>query len=309
MCAASFFVPGLTAHHWDSPAIDTPRCSRYPRAGMNKSLPIAARIGELRAAVWEHYRQHGRSFPWRFESDPYRVLVSEVMLQQTQTERVRGFYQRFLEAFPTFGTLAQAPLAQVLRLWQGLGYNRRARALRELAREVVARYAGELPRDGAQLIELPGIGAYTAAAVCAFAFNKPSVFIETNIRTVFLYHFFRRSKRAVSDRELIPLIEAALERGDPRRWYYALMDYGAMLKKQRVVANKKSAHYRKQGRFKGSQRELRGMILRHAQLGAISSDALAGSTGRSREEVLSVLEQLRQESFLVKRRDKYLLAR
>ncbi len=185
------------------------------------------------------------------------------MLQQTQVDRVRMKYQPFLRQFPDLASLAKAPMADVLRAWQGLGYNRRAMYLRRAAQEIVARQGSALPRDPVALARLPGIGRATAGAIAAFAFQTPAVFIETNIRRVYI-HFFFSKKKSVHDRDIMPIIAAAMSRKNPREWYYALMDYGAMLgrEKGRANPNRHSRHYAVQSPFRGSQRERRGKILK-----------------------------------------------
>ncbi|HPI92092.1 MAG TPA: A/G-specific adenine glycosylase [Deltaproteobacteria bacterium] len=208
-----------------------------------------------------HHASHGRSLPWREDITPYRVLVSEFMLQQTQVERVLGKYSLFLQRFPDIHILAEASLRDILDLWQGLGYNRRAMNMWKTAQRVVDEHQGELPDAQDELVRLPGIGPATAGAIMAFAFNKPVVFIETNIRRVFIHSFFQ-DRTGVRDRELMPLVEATLDRNNPRRWYYALMDYGAMLGRQLPNPNLRSAHYTRQTPFEGSDRQVRGRILR-----------------------------------------------
>ncbi len=182
------------------------------------------------------------------------------MLQQTQVDRVAPKYLEFIARFPDFTALARAPLKELLALWSGLGYNRRALALRESARIILASFGGSLPRTAPELRALPGIGRATAASIAAFAFNAPEVFIETNIRAVYLHIFFC-DRSGVADDEILPVAEQALDRKNPRRWYNALMDYGAMLKKS-ANPGRKSAHYRIQSPFKGSRRQLRGMVIR-----------------------------------------------
>ncbi len=201
--------------------------------------------------------------PWRTTRDPYRILVSEIMLQQTQVDRVLPKYAAFIKAFPNFTALARASVPDVLRVWQGLGYNRRALFLHRIAREVVSHHDGRLPQDPAVLQRMPGIGAGTAGAIAAFAFQKPVAFIETNIRRVYLHFFFPRG-REVPDTRIMPLISATVDKKNPREWYYALMDYGAMLgrEKGRTNANRHSKSYTIQSRFEGSNRQLRGMVLR-----------------------------------------------
>lgn len=238
-----------------------------------------AQVRRFRAKIYRHFDAHGRRLPWRTTRNPYRTLVSEMMLQQTQVERVKPFYRAFLARFPTVRVLAHAPLADVLSIWQGLGYNRRAKFLHDAAKAIVARHSGRVPRDAAALEALPGIGAYTAGAVRVFAWNEPSPVIETNIRNVFTHEFFPRRK-SVRDRDLLPLIKAALDQKNPRRWYAALMDYGAALKKTERHLNMKNAHYVRQKPFKNSPREVRGKVLallvrEHTRIGekAISSGA------------------------------------
>jgi A/G-specific adenine glycosylase len=252
----------------------------------------------FRARVWAHYRSHGRSMPWRETRDPYRILVSEVMLQQTQVDRVRAKYQEFLAAFPELATLASAPLDRVLAAWQGLGYNRRAVALHRAARLLIADHRGHVPDDTAALVALPGIGTATAASIRAFAFDAPVVFIETNIRRVFIHEFFP-GREAVADAELVPLVAAALERRSPREWYYALMDYGAELARRVPNPNRRSRSYARQSPFEGSDRQVRGAILRALVGGAALTPAgVARAAGGNRERVVRLLGDLEREGFV-----------
>ncbi len=226
---------------------------------MMRMTPHAIR--RFREKVQRYYRSNGRDFPWRRTTDPYRILVSEIMLQQTQADRVVDGYERFVRAFPHVEVLARAPLRGVLRKWQGLGYNRRALMLKRAASDVVAHHNGSVPRGIDELVKLPGVGPYTAAAVAAFAFNKPVVMIETNIRSAFIHHFFPR-RRNVADAEILPLVERTLVRGDARQWYSALMDYGAYLKRSVENPGRRSRHHHVQGTFAGSRREVRGKVIR-----------------------------------------------
>lgn len=247
--------------------------------------------------VWSFYRVHERPMAWRETRDPYRILVSEVMLQQTQVNRVKEKYPPFIEAFPTFEALAAAPLSAVLDQWQGLGYNRRAVALHRAAGIVVSDWGGLLREDPADLVTLPGIGKATAASIAAFAFNNPTVFIETNIRRVFI-HCFCADRDGVTDREILPLVERTLDRKNPREWYYALMDYGTFIAANHPNPNRKSAHYTKQSRFEGSDRQVRGRILRLLGTGPASSDDLIGELGEDPNRVGRLLLSLRAEGFL-----------
>ncbi|MCK4515668.1 MAG: HAD-IA family hydrolase, partial [Spirochaetaceae bacterium] len=218
-------------------------------------------VAEFRHAIHEHYHRHRRKMPWRETLNPYEILVSEIMLQQTQADRVVPKYREFLDSFPTVQRLARASLQEVLQRWQGLGYNRRGKHLHDTAREIMDRFDGTVPRSARELRTLPGVGPYTAGAVRAFAFNAPAVFVETNIRRVFIHLFFP-GRESVADREILPLIGVTLDCEDPRNWYYALMDFGAHLAGVFGNANRRSAHYQRQGPFVGSVREVRGMIIR-----------------------------------------------
>src|SRR3989344_208822 len=253
---------------------------------------------QFQKMVYAHFKKAGRKFPWRSTRDPYKILVSEVMLQQTQVKRVLVFYAEFMRHFPTVHVLAKAPLADVLRAWQGLGYNRRARLLRDAAKLLVEQYGGKFPKNEQFLEGLPGIGPYTARAVMAFAFNKPVVFIETNIRTVFLHHFFK-NRITVSDSEILPYMVKMLDKKNPRKWYSALMDYGASLKKFGVRLNAKSAHYTKQSKFEGSIRQLRGRILKMAlEKGKVNIKKLAKEMKKPPAQVRAATGVLRREGLL-----------
>lgn len=211
--------------------------------------------------IWEYYREHKRALPWRRTKDPYKILVSEVMLQQTQVSRVLIKYEEFVKNFPSFKILSRASNRDVLSAWQGLGYNRRALNLSKTAQIVVENYNGRLPNNPKILETFPGVGKATANAVCAFAFNQPTIFIETNIRRVFIHHFFK-DKDKVSDRKILPYVSQSVDHNNPREWYFALMDFGTMLGRLKGNANRKSMHYAKQSPFEGSNRRLRGIILR-----------------------------------------------
>ncbi|MGD0662466.1 MAG: A/G-specific adenine glycosylase [Syntrophorhabdales bacterium] len=253
---------------------------------------------QFRKLIYEHYRLHGRALPWRLTWDPYCVFVSEIMLQQTQVGRVLEKYGEFIGAFPDFPALAGAPLARVLSLWQGLGYNRRALWLKEGAIAVMERFSGSLPQSPGALATLPGIGPATAASIAAFAFNEPTVFIETNIRTVFI-HFFFHNADEVRDSQILPLVSRTLDRRDPRTWYYALMDYGTMLKKEGEKGHRRSAGYRTQSRFHGSDRQVRGAILKLlVERIALPEAALIDLVRSPAEKVRKNLGDLQREGFV-----------
>ncbi len=293
-------------------------------------------ISKLLKEVEGYYAKEGRShLPWRpptlklraGKADPYRVLVAEMMLQQTQVDRVLPFYKNFLEQFPTVQALAKAPLSKVLKAWQGLGYNRRAKFLQQAA--VV------LSKEGYTGQKLPGVGPYTQGAIEVFALNKPSVIIETNIRTVFIYFCYGKPEKKllsqkssglpsrvgpfagqtfsqehfpqVSDAEILPLVEKALAKTklEPREFYAALMDYGSYLKKQGVKLNKQSKHYTKQSKFEGSARQLRGAILRELLKKPQTKIYLIKNLHRKAEEVDRELTRMQAEGFVQQRRGSY----
>lgn len=219
-------------------------------------------IVTFKRRVLSYHRVHGRhDLPWRHVRDPYLILVSEIMLQQTQVDRVIPFFLRWTKKFPTAQRLADAPLSDVLREWQGLGYNRRGKLLRECAKEIVGRHGGKVPKDRAALIALPGIGPYTAGAIRAFAFDEPGIFIETNIRAALIHHFFPRAKN-VPDSRLVPILGNLLKQiTSSRAWYSALMDYGSHIKKTNPNPSRRSAHHTTQSVFEGSLRQMRGEIV------------------------------------------------
>lgn len=253
--------------------------------------------------VKNHYRLHGRKLPWRNTEDPYKILVSEVMLQQTQVARVIEKYDCFLRVFPDIHALAQAPLREILNVWQGLGYNRRAVALKQAAQHVVKHFDQKIPSSVDSLVSLPGIGKATACAICAFAFNQPTVFIETNIRTAFIYHFFNHMNK-VRDAHIFPLVAQTLDYHNPRVWYYALMDYGVAIKKVYGNLNAKSTQYQRQGPFEGSNRQVRGAILKMlVKRERVSEHELLADIQFSPKMVIQNLEKLQKEGIISKEGD------
>lgn len=268
-----------------------------------------ATVRKFQEKIYQHYRKHGREMPWRMAHDPYHILVSEIMLQQTQVQRVMGKYELFIRAFPDFSCLARATLRRVLQEWQGLGYNRRAIALKQIAQRVTEEFHGKLPSSVEMLMTFPGIGGATAASISAFAFHKPTVFIETNIRRVFIHSFFP-GRTNIRDAEILPLVEQTLDTSHPREWYYALMDYGVMLKQSQINPNRRSAHYQKQSPFQGSNRQVRGMILMAcASESHLSEQEIAQKLQISMEKITSNLVQLEKEGFITRNRKKISVVR
>lgn len=265
-------------------------------------------IKTFRDHVYRYYGLHGRDLPWRRTTNPYHILVSEIMLQQTQVERVFEKYGAFIDRFPDFPFLAAAGLKDVLSAWQGMGYNRRALALKRLAEIVTARHNGDLPRTVEALSELPGIGKTTAGEILAFAFDLPTAFIETNIRRVFIHHFFP-NETTVKDQEIMPLVEATLDRDNPRTWYYALMDYGSMLKKVVGNPNQRSAHYKKQAPFENSDREIRGLILRILlKESVLTTDQLLERTGVDPDRIKRILIGMTREGLVREDQEAYTIS-
>ena len=230
---------------------------------------------EFEMRVWDYYWAHGRhDLPWRLPDDsgafdPYAIMVSEIMLQQTQVARVVTKYQQFLTLFPSVEVLAEAPLAEVLKAWSGLGYNRRAKFLWLAAQYVRDQFQGVFPQTVGELVQLPGVGKNTAGAIAAYAFDRPVTYVETNIRTVIIHHFFA-DQDEVADKEIESLLATIIDaiahdrRPDhtPRTWYWALMDYGTFLKQTVGNLNQRSKTYAKQSKFEGSLRQIRGHVLR-----------------------------------------------
>ena len=274
------------------------------------------RLEEFSATVWERGRELYRDLPWRDTHDPYAILLSEVMLQQTQVSRVMGRWEQWLETFPTIADLASAPLPPVLELWQGMGYNRRALNLKRCAEEVVAMHDGVVPSDKKALLALPGIGPSTSAG--AFAFDEHGVYLETNVRAVFIHELFP-GRESVADKELVSLVEATCPQdARVRAWYYALLDYGAYLKKTMPNPTRRSKHYTRQSKFEGSHRQKRAYLLRRVIDDALSTEDLARDLAQSErasgrqepsvEEVRAILDELEREGFVMRRGDAWLCA-
>lgn len=262
-------------------------------------------IKTFRQLVFDYYAANKRDLPWRQTTDPYKIMVSEIMLQQTQVERVIPKYLAWIKKFPDVQSLARSTLREVLTCWSGLGYNRRGQNLWKAAQVLENEYGGGFDSFKAAenhkkdpLTKLPGIGPYTAAAVRAFAFDEPVVMIETNIRSVYIHHFFAKSQ-SVSDKELMPLIEATLYRDNPKDWYNALMDYGSFLKLTEGNASKKSKSYAKQSQFIGSKRRLRGLVIKHLTMHThATGDALKALDLIDAEKLEAVVQDLLLEGMI-----------
>jgi A/G-specific adenine glycosylase len=269
---------------------------------MEHTPPTTAEFQEL---LWDFYTKHGRDLPWRRPEpdgsyDPYKILVSEMMLQQTQVPRVIPKYLAFLEVFPTVKELSRAELGQVLRQWSGLGYNRRAKFLHETAQTITNEHKGNFPKTLNMLTKLPGIGQNTAGAILAYAFNQPSLFVETNIRTVFIHHFFKDQSN-IPDSDILRLLAETLDEESPREFYWALMDYGTHLKSKLGNLTHNSKHYSKQSAFHGSKRQVRGKVIKLLAQGDRTKDALGILINDERVEL--VLADLLHEGLIRQKAD------
>lgn len=259
-------------------------------------------VKAFRALVWKYYRAHGRhTLPWRKTKNPYRILVSEVMLQQTQVPRVVEKYKEFLKEFPAVRTLAEASLADVLKVWSGLGYNRRAKYLHDAAKEIVGTHKSNFRK--ALEHPLPGVGPYTKAAVKAFAFNESAVLLETNVRAAFIHHFFPNTQQ-VDDLQIIMYAEKVAKNQDPREWHWALMDYGVHIKKLHKNPARRSSSYVRQSKFEGSLRQVRGAILRELHTDRFTLKNLPFEV----DKVENALEALERDGLIVKEKGRWQIA-
>lgn len=275
-------------------------------------------LQQFQDEVWKYYDQHGRhGLAWRLPGlaygtgggfDPYKIMVSELMLQQTQVSRVVPKYQQFLELFPTIRALAVAPLGDVLVAWQGLGYNRRAKYLWQAAQMVENKMGGVFPHGQKELARLPGVGVNTAGAIMAYAYDKPVVFVETNIRTVYIHHFFD-DEEGVADKDILELVRqsvAGLQDGGARNWYWALMDYGTHIKQTHGNKSRASKSYVKQPAFEGSRRKVRGAAVRFLSRQPGTLDEMAAVETDSR--LPEVLADLVAEGMVREEAGRYRLA-
>jgi A/G-specific adenine glycosylase len=257
-------------------------------------------IALFQRTVWDFYRAHRRAMPWRAQPTPYYVLVSEMMLQQTQVPRVQGKFVTFVRRFPDVHALANTPLRDVLSAWSGLGYNRRAKFLHDAAQIIVKDFTGEVPHNQTDLLRLPGIGPNTAGAILAYAFNEPAVFIETNIRTAYIHHFFGDDTQAVSDEDLRQIVAASLPPENAREWYWALMDYGTHLKQTVGAQLHRVKNHRPQTRFEGSRRQVRGRVLKMLlERGRVTPENLALLIPD--ERLRAVCDELMHEGLIIAR--------
>jgi A/G-specific adenine glycosylase len=262
---------------------------------------------QFKKTLKDFYKESARDLPWRRTSNPYHIVISEVMLQQTQVPRVIEKYGEFLKTFPSWRALANASFAEVLEVWSGLGYNRRAKYLHEIAQKVIHEHDGTLPSDPIILETFPGIGKATASSVAVYAFNEPHVFIETNVRRVFIHHFFSDAS-GVDDKDIAPLVEKTLDHENPKEWYWALMDYGTYLASTIENPNRKSKHYAKQSKFEGSVRKVRGEILRQLIKYKSLTEKELFAQEESIEKVQAAISGLLKDNLVLKKKNIYHLS-
>jgi len=251
-------------------------------------------VESFQSKILEFYQQNRRSFPWRMTTDRYAIMVSEVMLQQTQADRVACRFPLWLERFPDVQTLASASLREVLDAWSGLGYNSRGQRLHRAASMVVEQFEGEVPSDPARLIELPGIGAYTSRSIPVFADNLDLAAVDTNIRRVLIHEL--NLPESITPKALMEVAEEVLPKGRSRDWHNALMDYGAM-----ELTSKKTgiAPLTRQSSFKGSRRWYRSALLRELlATGELSRESIEERYADCPHGIGSIVDSMVEEAMI-----------
>lgn len=259
---------------------------------------------EFQKVIWDFYAKNKREMPWRHTTNGYYVLLSEIMLQQTQVPRVLTKFKEFTSILPDFEALANAQLQTLLGVWQGMGYNRRALYLQKTAQIITEKYNGIVPKSPEILETFPGIGKATAAAIVTYTYNVPTVFIETNIRRIFIHQFFQDAID-IDDKQIFPLVSATVDEKNPRDWYYALMDYGSQLPKQVTNPNRKSKHYIVQSPLEGSDRQIRGLLIKHLLVKPSTVEDVAISIAKDEGRVKKMLNKLNEEGFVMEEKGIY----
>lgn len=258
----------------------------------------AQKIASFQKMILTWWQSHQRNLPWRRTHDPYRIMVSEVMLQQTQVSRVLPKYKEFLRAFPTVVDLAKATPAHVLRVWKGMGYNRRALYLHHAAKIIVEQYQGQFPVSEQQLSKLPGLGTYTARAILVFAYKQEVPLVDTNIRQIITHFFFDDVRQKESVIETVA--QQLLPKGKSWEWHQALMDYNAVamskLKTQMSKRKKKTIPFRESNRF------FRGRIIDRLREGEVKEQELIGECisayGKTRSFMRGIIASLIKDGLI-----------
>lgn len=269
-------------------------------------------MADFQSYIFFWWETHKRDLPWRHTSDPYSVLVSEIMLQQTQVSRVVDKYTQFLHVFPDIHTLADASKAEVIRLWKGLGYNRRALYLKRAAEVLWTSYEGQFPQSEDVLRTLPGIGKYTARAVLVFSFRRDVAMVDTNIRNIITDFFYDgiRQKESVIEQKASELVPP----GKSWEWHQALMDYGALeLSKRRKISARIIRKTTMPIPFRGTQRFLRGRILDLIREEPMSQKRLitliTKTYGKNTDKIHTAISDMVREGLLTRREGKVSLPR
>lgn len=251
-------------------------------------------VESFQTKIFDFYQQNRRSFPWRMTTDRYAIMVSEVMLQQTQADRVARRFPLWLERFPDVQALASASLREVLDAWSGLGYNSRGQRLHRAASMIVEQHGGEVPGDPAQLIGLPGIGAYTSRSIPVFADNLDLAAVDTNIRRVLIHEL--NLPESITPKALMEVAEEVLPKGRSCDWHNALMDYGAM-----ELTSKKTgiAPLTRQSTFKGSRRWYRSALLRELlATGELSRESVEERYAECPHGIGSIVDSMVEEAMI-----------
>jgi len=262
----------------------------------------AESIKRFQKKIFLFYKKNKRDLPWRKTTDPYKILLSEIMLQQTQVKRVVVYYEKWIARWFTIHAFASAALPEVLQMWMGLGYNTRAINLHNTAKKIVDIFDGDVLRAMQQYKELPGIGKYTSQAVQIFSTNADLITVDTNIRRIFISEFDLPEN--ISERDLWILAEQCLPVGKSRDWHNALMDYGAL----RLTAHKTGIRpTTRQTQFEGSNRQIRAQILRHVLEKPMTGKELTQTLKIDQERLEPILEKMINQHILLKKNNTYLL--
>ncbi|HWR27858.1 MAG TPA: Fe-S cluster assembly protein HesB [Candidatus Thermoplasmatota archaeon] len=257
-------------------------------------------IKRFQKKVFSFYEKNKRDLPWRKTIDPYKILLSELMLQQTQVKRVILYYEKWIARWPTIDALASASLPEVLHMWMGLGYNTRAKNLHTTARKIVATFNSDVLQAMKQYKELPGIGKYTSQAVQIFSSNSDLVTVDTNIRRILISEFKLPIK--IADKELWLLAETCLPLGESRDWHNALMDYGALhMTAQKTGIKPKT----QQTQFEGSNRQIRAQILRCLLQKSMSFSELEKTVGIGQMRLGAILDKMMNEKIIENKNKTY----
>jgi len=251
------------------------------------------------------YKKEGRNLPWRHTTNRYHILVSEIMLQQTQVNRVIEKYNQWIKTFPTIPDLANASLSEVLTLWSGLGYNSRGKRLWECAQQIVEKFEGTVPNNPEDLLTLPGIGPYTSRSILIFADNKNIATVDTNIRRILIHEL--KLDENITEKELFALAEEIFPRGKSRDWHNALMDYGSLILTAKKSGIKPTS---KQKPFKTSKRFYRGAIMKHLTTHKTITlkEANTYKIQNNTNNIAEILKDLEKEQLIINKGEHYEMA-